>query len=320
MKSVLITGADGFVGRVLVPTMRNAGMRVIAVTRHPGRQALDGVISACIEDIRTLVDWDRMLTDVDVVIHLAARAHVIAESASDPLQEFRDTNVTPTLNLFRACQRVPVKRFVFVSTIGVNGLVSHRNGFRVTDIPDPKEPYSVSKWEAECGLMELSVRGETKVVTVRPTLVYGPGAKGNFLRLMRLIRSGWPLPFGAISAKRSILSVTSLCELLLKCCQCREADGRTFLAADPTPIPTRDLVVELSALMGRRARLVRVDPRILVGLGRIAGFGLEMDRLTASLEVDTSAARELLDWRENGNSARDMKGMVDDFLRKSHVA
>ena len=320
MNSVLITGADGFVGRVLVPTMQVAGMRVVAVTRRPGARTLDGVLTVCIEDIRKIVDWDRMLTEVDVVIHLAARAHVIAESAGDPLQEFRDTNVTPTLNLFRACQRARVSRFVFVSTIGVNGLVSHRNEFRATDIPDPQEPYSVSKWQAERGLMDLAAQGETKVVTIRPTLVYGPGAKGNFLRLMRLIRSGWPLPLGAICAKRSILSVTSLCELLLKASQCREAEGRIFLAADPTPIRTRDLVIGLSALMGRPARLVRIDPRILVGLGRIVGFGPEMDRLTAPLVVDSTPARELLDWNDDGNSARDMKRMVDDFLGKNHVA
>ena len=319
MERVLITGADGFVGRHLVRTMHAAGLPIVAVTREERVPAPAGMLTARVEDMRQCSEWDSMLKNVGAVIHLAARAHVIAERARDPLEEFRNTNVKPTLNLFRSCQRAGVKRFVFVSSIGVNGVATKDVPFRDRDAPNPTEPYALSKWEAECGLAELALQGDAQLVVVRPALIYGPGAKGNFLRLMRLIRSGWPLPLGSVRATRSILSGTSLCELLIRCSEDGAAAGRVFLAADRRPIPTRDLVIALAQLMGRRARLVHIAPRVLVRFGRLAGFGLEMDRLVASLEVDSSPARDLLGWNGEGNCAGDMQRMVEDFLGRDHV-
>jgi UDP-N-acetyl-alpha-D-quinovosamine dehydrogenase len=314
VKSVLITGAEGFVGRQLAPSMLDAGVPVVAVVRQHRLEEPAGVNTVCVGDLRERRDWHAILASVDAVIHLAARAHVITERASNPLDAFRETNVEPTLNLFRACQTVGVKRFVFVSTIGVNGVETQHKPFQDGDVPNPTEPYAISKWEAEQTLGALAAHGATELVIVRPTLIYGPWAKGNFLRLMRLVKSGWPLPIASVSATRSILSLTDFCDLLIRCTYHEAAAGQIFLAADRKPIPTRDLIVTIADLMKRRARLVRLAPRILTLVGHLSGFGAEIDRLTASLEVDSSRARKLLDWNGDANFERDMKRMVDKFL------
>jgi nucleoside-diphosphate-sugar epimerase len=294
--------------------MHEAGASVLAAVRQQSAHRPEGVETVCIGDLREWWGWHATLTNVDAVIHLAARAHVIAEKASDPLAAFREANVKPTANLFKACQAVGVKRFVFVSTIGVNGVATEEKPFQEGDAPNPTEPYAISKWEAEQELSALASRGATELVIVRPALVYGPGAKGNFLRLMRLVNSGWPLPLGAVTATRSILSVTNLCDLLGRCAHHTAAAGQVFVAADREPILTRDLMVTIALLMKRRARLVRIAPRLLVRIGHLSGFGAAIDRLTASLEVDSSRARKLLDWNGDGNMERDMRRMVGDFL------
>jgi UDP-glucose 4-epimerase len=311
---VLITGADGFVGRELSRSMLEAGASVVAAVRRPGTHADAGAKTVCVGDLREWRNWDAALTNVDAVIHLAARAHVIAERAGDPLEEFRETNVKPTIKLFSACQARGVKRFIFVSTIGVNGVATQERPFQDGDVPNPTEPYAISKWEAEQALNGLASRGGTELVIVRPTLIYGPLAKGNFLRLMRLVNSGWPLPLGAVTATRSILGLTNFCDLLAKCVDHRAAAGQIFLAADRKPILTRDLIVAIADAMNRRARLIRIAPRILTRLGHLSGFGAEIDRLTASLEVDSSKTRKLLDWNGDAGCERDMKRMVDEFL------
>lgn len=319
MRSVLITGADGFVGRQLTASMYEAGASVVAAVRQRSMHTLEGVKTVCVGDLREWRGWPTTLTNVDSVIHLAARAHVIAERASNPLDAFRETNVKPAVNLFSACQAVGVKRFVFVSTIGVNGVATQEKPFQDADVPNPTEPYAISKWEAEQELSALASRGATELVIVRPTLIYGPSAKGNFLRLMRLVNSGWPLPLGAVTATRSILSLTSMCDLLAQCTNRAAAAGQIFLAADRKPILTRDLIVTIADLMNRRPRLVRIAPQLLARLGHLTGFGAEIDRLTASLEVDSLRARKLLDWNGDANFERDMKRMVEEFLNGRRV-
>jgi nucleoside-diphosphate-sugar epimerase len=296
---VLVTGANGFIGRALVERLSNSNVDVLRAGRGGGVDPNQGV---------------------DAVIHLAARAHVTRETARDPLAVFRANNVQPTLKLFGECQKYGVRRFVFVSSIGVNGIATTDRPFRHDDVPHPTEPYAVSKWEAECGLKELSAGGVTELVIVRPTLVYGPHAKGNFLRLLRLVRSGLPLPFGSITAPRSILSLTRLCNLLQLCIERVEAAGQVFLAADRETVSTRDLVVAMAELMKRPSRLISVPPALLSALGGIAGFGSEVKRLTSSLVVDASRTRGLLGWDPESNSNSDMQTMIDTFTSENHVA
>jgi nucleoside-diphosphate-sugar epimerase len=317
---VLVTGADGFIGRALVQSLHESDMTVVGAVRNLDAQAAVQVPTVAWGDLRATMNWQRGLAHVDALVHLAARAHVTDERARDPLGEFRAVNVQPTLRLFKECQSAGVGRFVFVSSIGVNGVTTGNKPLQFDDIPNPTEPYAISKWEAERGLRELAEFGDTELVIVRPTLVYGPRVKGNFLRLLKLIRAGWPLPFGSLTAERSILSLTALCNLLRLCIDHRDAAGQVLLAADRDPVSTRNLILAVANLMNRRARLVRVAPRILKVLGGIAGLGVEVSRLTGSLIVNSSRTRQLLNWDAGSSSDYDLRRMVDDFVRENNVA
>jgi nucleoside-diphosphate-sugar epimerase len=310
----MITGAEGFVGRELVGAMRRSELSVLALVRADQTRVPVSVAALRVGDIRESLDWSNALDGVDAVVHLAARAHVIVERARSPIDAFRAMNVEPTLKLFQACQSAGVRRFIFVSSIGVNGTKTIGKPFGVGDEPNPTEPYAVSKWEAEQGLRSLEVDRSTDLVIIRPSLIYGPGAKGNFLRLLRLVHSGLPLPFGAVTAARSILSLASFCDLLIRCVQHQDAAGQVFLAADAEPITTRDIVVAMSGFMNRRTRLISIPPIYLNVLGRLSGLAAEVSRLTSSLEVDSSATRQILGWSPGSNFQYDMKRMVDSFL------
>jgi nucleoside-diphosphate-sugar epimerase len=196
----------------------------------------------------------------------------------------------------------------------VNGVSTDLAPFREGDTPQPAEPYAVSKWEAERALAALVTRGSTELAVVRPALTYGPYVKGNFLRLMRLIDSGWPMPLGSLSASRSFLGITNLCDLLLRCVNNPSAANQLFLAADPRPISTKQFIVALSDLMHRRTRLVRVPTRLLKTMGACVGKLTEVNRLVESLEVDSSKARTILGWQPNPDPGSDMQDMVRAYL------
>lgn len=306
-----MTGADGFVGRALVDFLRERGDSVVAVTRRA--RAIPGVRVVEVPDIRTAV-WDRVLRDVDSVIHLAGRAHVLRERNPDPLAEFRAVNVRPTIDLFRASQAANVERFVFVSSIGVNGNFTAGRAFTETDIPRPAEAYAASKWEAEQSLRELLRPDATRLIIVRPSLIYGAHAKGNFLRLMRWIDAGWPLPFGALSAKRTFLGLTSFCDLLRKCASIPVEGEQLFVAGDDGGVSTSELVGALAAAMQVRSRQSRVPLKLLSILARSLNRRAEFDRLSKPLEVDSSHARASLGWTSPALSA-DLRKMVDVYLQ-----
>jgi nucleoside-diphosphate-sugar epimerase len=310
----MVTGAEGFVGRELVAAMGQSKLPVLAVVRADTTKAPLSVETFRIGDLRQSPAWSNAMVGVDAVVHLAGRAHVTDEHAPNPIEEFRAVNVRPTLELFKSCQSAGVRRFIFVSSIGVNGIKTVGKPFDVGDEPRPTEPYAVSKWEAEQGLRAIKAKTGTDLVIVRPSLIYGPGAKGNFLRLLRLVHSGLPLPFGAVTAARSILSLASFCDLLIRCVRHPDAAGQVLLAADVEPVTTRDIVVAMSDYMSRRPRLISLSPFYLNLLGRLSGFGAEISRLSSSLEVDSSAARRILGWSANSNFQYDMKRMVDSFL------
>jgi nucleoside-diphosphate-sugar epimerase len=310
----MVTGAEGFVGRELVLAMGQSKLPVLAVVRANHRRVPVSVETFRIGDLRQTPAWSNALVGVDTVVHLAGRAHVTAERAPNPIEAFRAINVGPTLELFQSCQSAGVRRFIFVSSIGVNGIKTVGKPFDVGDEPNPTEPYAVSKWEAERGLLALNANKGTDLVIIRPSLIYGPGAKGNFLRLLRLVHSGLPLPFGAVTGARSILSLASFCDLLVRCVRHPDAAGQVFLAADAEPVTTRDIVVAMSDFMGRRPLLIAIPPFYLNMFGRLLGFGAEISRLSSSLEVDSSAASRILGWNPVSNFQYDMKRMVDSFL------
>lgn len=315
MKRILVTGADGFVGRALCARLAGAGFTVVPVVRTARKQGDVGI-----GDLGQYAQWPTLLQDVRAVVHLAARAHITNESASDPLSEFRRVNVHGTMRLAEAALAAGVTRFVFMSSIGVNGSFTEGRAFRETDTPRPSEPYAISKWEAEQQLLALSERSGLELTRVRPPLVIGPHAKGNLLRLMKLVASGIPLPLGAVSNERSFVALDDLCDLLAICISDRRSIGELLLAANDPVISTPGLLREIARAMGRRVFLPAIPLRGLQVLADALGAGAELRRLTSSLAVDASYAKQTLSWRPAAGSLRTaIAAMVGSYVNENNT-
>jgi nucleoside-diphosphate-sugar epimerase len=248
------------------------------------------------------------------VIHLAARAHVTREAHDDPLGEFRKVNLHGALAVAELAARARVTRFVFVSSIGVLGNASGGRIFSESDAPSPAEPYAVSKWEAEQSLRVLAKSSALQIVVVRPPLTYGPHVKGNFLRLLRLVKSGVPLPFGGVRNSRSYIGVHNLCEFLILCAFHPSANGRTFNVSDGEDLSTPELLQLMAAAMGKKARLFHCPAPLLRAAATVLRKRTELDRLTANLRVDSSLAREALGWRPALDLRTGIAQMVRSFV------
>lgn len=302
MPRVVVTGSEGFVGTALSAMLTSAGHEVVPVARNlvvPGNCHLSYSL------------LDAVMQDADAVIHLAARAHVIVENHSDPLAEFRRVNVAGSLSIAEAAARAGVSRFVFVSSIGVLGNTSGGRIFAETDVPAPQEPYAISKLEAEQALQVLSRKSALELVIVRPPLVYGPQVKGNFSRLLRLVASGIPLPFGAVQNQRSYIGLYNLCDFLLSCTFNPSAKGRLFHVADGEDVSTPELLEMLAAAMGRRSKVFCCPLPLLSVAAGMLGKRAELNRLTTNLRVDSSLARALLGW----HPIKDLQTGIVDMAR-----
>ncbi|RRV21160.1 SDR family oxidoreductase [Pseudomonas sp. s199] len=295
MTKICLTGSSGFVGsRLLYELKQVTTFQVAGLCRRlPHGRDCSGLHA--MGDLQE-ADLSTPLSGVDVLIHAAARAHIMKDEVADPLAEYRRVNVEGTLNL--ACQAVAagVKRFVFISSIGVNGNISTRP-FRVDDQPNPAEPYAQSKWEAEQGLMKLAAETSMEVVIIRPPLVYGPDAPGNFGSLVRWIEKGVPLPLGAIHNKRSLVGIDNLVDLIIHCLDHPAAANQVFLAGDGEDISTAELLRGVGRAMGKPARLIPVPAGLLQFGATLLGRKAMAQRLLGSLQVDISKTRELLDWK-----------------------
>ena len=294
-KPILITGASGFIGRNLCRSFAEQGIAFRAVVRNLRKAAYGSSAVAINIDGRT--DWIEVLEGVEVIVHLAARVHVMQEHAQDPLVAFRAVNVDGTLNLARQAAAVGVKRFVFLSTIKVNGEETGDVPFHSSDIPAPVDPYGISKLEAERGLQKIAHATGLEVVIIRPPLVYGPGAGGNYGRLRRLAAKGWPLPLAAVHNKRSFIGVDNLCDCIRVCLHHPDAAGKTLLVSDNHDISTPDLVRLLASSAGRSIRLLPVPVGVLQMLAKLCGREPEVKRLTENLQVDCSETMRLLNWQ-----------------------
>ncbi len=288
-----VTGAGGFVGRELVSALRRRGGAVRSLTR-----SAVSAESVAIGSIGSKTDWSGALTGVTHVIHCAGRAHIMQDKAVDSLAAFREVNVDGTRRLAEAAAAQGVRRLVFVSSIKVNG-ESTQSGvpFTERDHPAPEDAYGRSKWEAEQALMEVSARTGLEVVIVRPPLVYGPGVKGNFARLVRWIRAGIPLPFASVQNKRSLVSLPNLIDLLGRCAVHPRAAGQVFLAGDGEDLSTPDLIRRLAHLQRRPARLFPMPPSGLNAMGALLGRRAEVARLIGTLQVSINHACRTLDWK-----------------------
>ena len=319
MKRALVTGANGFIGRRLCPYLVEHGWNVVAALRTaaPGVPELKDCELYPNARLDSVASWAPVVKDVDAIVHLAARAHVMKDDDPDPLQAYRRVNCHGALDLARLAARLGVGRFVFLSTIKVHGEHTASRPFTESDVPAPVDPYAVSKWEAEQGLAEIAATTGLKVVALRPPLVYGPWVRGNFLRLMGLVRRRVPLPLASVVNRRSLVGVGNLASAIEQWIAAPAPPTGTFLVSDDHDLSTPQLVRLIGAAMGVRPILFQCPPALLLGLGRIAGRSGEFSRITESLLIDCTRMKQELRWRPPFSVEEGITESVQSFLRNS---
>jgi nucleoside-diphosphate-sugar epimerase len=290
---VLVTGANGFVGRILCEALASRGLKVRAATRTPASVADENVV---IGQIGSHTDWSAALEDVQWVFHLAARVHMLGRPAPADLETYREVNARGTAVLATAAARAAVGRFVYLSSIKVNGEGSRSGCYSRTDAPQPADAYAVSKWEGELAVRDAAAGSAMQWATVRSPLVYGAGVGANFLRLIRWVDRERLLPFGAVNNRRSLISVWNLADVLIRAAEHPAAASKVWLVADGPDLSTPQLVRTLARALERQPRLLAVPPLLLRTAAALTGQRAAMARLCGSLAVDSSATRSGLDW------------------------
>ena len=295
---VLITGVSGFVGGALACRLLNEGSyRVRGAGRRVFSNAPAGLELCQSPELEAEADWSELLQDVEVVVHAAARVHMMSDQAADPLSEFRRANTEGTLRIARQAVEAGVRRFVFISSIKVNGEESPADRpYSADDVGAPVDPYGVSKHEAEQALQALARETGLEVVIIRPVLVYGPGVKANFQSMMRWLDRRLPLPLGAIHNSRSLVSLDNLVDLIVTCLQHSAAAGQVFLVSDGSPLSTTQLLRRMGLALGKPARLLPIPAVWLQLIARLLGRPAIAQRLCGSLCVDIEKTRRLLGW------------------------
>ena len=317
-RAILVTGGSGFVGKALLERLAgNPVWATRALVRKPPVQRVQAVDYRLFTELSAIDATSKHLEQVDTVIHLASRVHVMHETAEDPLAEFRRVNVEGTLALARTAIAAGVRRFVFVSSVKVNGETTDgRLPFLADEAPAPLDPYGISKREAEDGLRLLATQSALEVVIVRPVLVYGPGVKANFHNMMKWLSKGVPLPFGAIHNKRSLVALDNLVDLLVTCIDHPAAANQTFLASDGEDLSTTQLLQRLGRALGKPARLLPVPDALIKGAAKLAGKGGLSQRLCGSLQVDIAKNRELLGWVPPLDVDQALRATANNFLKE----
>lgn len=297
IQRILVTGGSGLVGKALVAHAFDQGFQVRVSSRRQQVHTRSGLEFVSNFDLTSGSDWYSILQDVNAVIHCAARVHVMRDNVPDPLAAFQAVNTAGTLNLARQAAEVGVKRFIFISSIKVNGEFSPNNrAFSENDVAAPQDAYGISKHEAEVGLREIAASTGMEIVIIRPPLVYGPGVKANFAALMRAVQRGVPLPFGAVENQRSLVALDNLVDLIVTCLTHPAAANQTFLVSDGCDLSTAELARRLGHAAGVPARLLPVPVWLLQACARLLGKGDALQRVCGNLQVDILKARNLLGW------------------------
>ena len=290
-QTILVTGADGFVGRALCEALRERGDQVIAAVR-----TVDGPGRAVVGNLDGNTDWRAALHGCATVVHLAARVHVMSDTHADPLRLYREVNVEATLNLARQAHAAGVKRMVFVSSVKVNGEATDGKPFAATDVPAPSDPYGISKMEAEDGLRAYAAASGLEVVIVRPPLVYGPGVKANFLNLIKMVERGLPLPLGLVDNRRSMVALDNLVDLLMLCTRHPAAPGNIFMVSDGDDLSVAQLIRLIAEAFDKKAVLLPVPTGLMALVAKMLGKSTVANRLLGSLQVDIVPTRVTLEW------------------------
>ena len=313
--TVLVTGGSGFVGGALCASLSESGHFVRLAQRSANTKSgtLEQVI---VGQIDATTNWSAALKDVEVVIHLAARVHVMDEQSADPLFEFRRVNVEGSLNLARQAASIGVKRLIYLSSVKVNGeLTMPGQPYIESDVANPQDAYGLSKFEAEQGLLLIAQETGMEVVIIRTPLVYGPGVKANFASIICAVKRGLPLPLGAIRNSRSFVFVGNLVSLITTCMHHPAAVNQVFLVSDGCDLSTTQLLQECATALGVKSRLWHVPQRLIEGLAALVGKRDVAQRLCGNLQVDISKAHKLLEWTPPISVADGLKATAKAFKR-----
>jgi nucleoside-diphosphate-sugar epimerase len=295
---LLLTGANGFVGNGILKAAKHRGLKIRPVYRsldHVKENNDEGIVC----ELGCVTDWSATLQGVDVIIHAAARAHIMREDVVDPLAEYRRVNVIGTLNLARQAAAAGVRRFVFLSSIKVNGETTNPGcPFTADDDPAPEDTYGLSKAEAEVLLKEVALETGMELTIIRPPLIYGQGVKGNLAVLISWVRRGIPLPLGGVTDnRRSLVNLDNLVDLILICTDHPKAANQTFLVSDGEDLSTAELLRKIGKALGQEAYLPRLPAKLISFMAGLAGKELILQRLLGSLQADIDKTCELLDWK-----------------------
>ncbi|RDE23090.1 NAD-dependent epimerase/dehydratase family protein [Motiliproteus coralliicola] len=297
---VMVTGASGFIGRHLVRSLSQSGYQVVACVRDlstPFNSSMSGLKLVQMKDLGEAEPWsEEVFHGVDVIVHAAARVHVLADPSSDPLACFRRDNTLATLRLAERAAQHGVRRLIYISSIKVNGEQTAGEPYTASDIPAPEDAYGISKAEAESALFAVAENTGLEVVVIRPPLVYGPGVSANFWALRNWIKQGYPLPFGATDNRRSLVNVFNLVDLIQLCISHPKAANEVFLVSDGESISTANLIRRIAKSLGRTIWLPRIPVPCLEFIAAVLGRGQIMRRLCSDLEVDIQKTSKMLGW------------------------
>jgi nucleoside-diphosphate-sugar epimerase len=296
-RHILVTGATGFVGRALCVALLAKGYRVTAMVRRADASLPDGIVSWVVPELPDLApDAAQRLAGIDMVMHAAGRAHMLEDNDRDPLAAFRRVNTEGTLSLARAAASAGVQRFIFVSSIGVSGSHSRNHAFRAEDPPQPDSSYAQSKWEAEQALTHLQSATGMTVLLVRPPMIYGPAAPGNFALLARLVAKGWPLPLGGLRAPRSFVALDNVVDLLTHMVSHPNPPGGVYLVADARITTTTQFIRAMANGMGQKCSLIPVPAGLLLALASLVGRGEQIRKMSVPLAIDMQSTEVRLGW------------------------
>ncbi len=292
---VLVTGSNGFVGKALCQTLRDKDKNFVGSLREKtlGTKSQDFII---VESLDASTDWRKALDGCDTVVHLAARAHILNDNIADPLAAFRQTNTQGTLNLAEQAAECGVTRFIFLSSIGVNGAFTSGIPFSPDEVVSPHSPYAVSKYEAEIGLREIASRTSMDLVVIRSPAIYGKNAPGNFGLIEKFIRYGIPLPFGSIDNKRSLVAIENIVSFIFECIENQRAGNELFLVSDNDDLSTPEIVELMGNLIGKNPKTIKFPIKLLWSMFTLLGKRKAAVSLMVDLQLDVNRSLELLEW------------------------